>query len=39
MNQEDWDYYMENEDELNDKLCGLTLDEIIDIEIKERCDF
>lgn len=34
MNAEELEYYFENEEECNEKLCNLTLDEIVDIEIE-----
>lgn len=34
MNREDIKYFNENEEELNEMLCNLSLDEIVDIEIE-----
>lgn len=36
MNQEDWEYFMEESEECDEFLCNLSMDEIVDIEIELR---
>lgn len=38
MNQEDFEYLMENEEECDEFLCGLSINDIVDIEINLRRD-